>query len=118
MANITVVAASRFGQQQSLPHPDTLSPQQLREWVIQRSCPGGGGCRAGGAGAAGQQRQPAHPDTLWPQRIREWIVQRSCPGGGGYGFMVLDSGGSSVSRRPSPRNGYATVFLSEASLVV
>ncbi|CAI7784022.1 unnamed protein product [Closterium sp. NIES-53] len=85
MATITVVAVSRGGQQQPLPHSDTLSPQQIREWVIQRGHPGGGGYRAGGAG---QQRQPAHPDTLSPQQIPEWIVQRDCPGGGGYGFMA------------------------------
>ncbi|CAI7768126.1 unnamed protein product [Closterium sp. NIES-54] len=84
MATITVVAASRGGQQQPLPHLDTLSLQQLREWVIQRGRLGGGGYRARGAG---QQQQPAHPDTLSPQQIREWIIQRSRPGGGGYGFM-------------------------------
>ncbi|CAI7810169.1 unnamed protein product [Closterium sp. NIES-54] len=43
MATIMVVAAPRGGQQQPLPHPDTLSPQQLREWVLQRGRPGGGG---------------------------------------------------------------------------
>ncbi|CAI7920784.1 unnamed protein product [Closterium sp. NIES-53] len=32
MATITVVAAARGGQQQPLPHPDMLSPQQLRKW--------------------------------------------------------------------------------------
>ncbi|CAI7784570.1 unnamed protein product [Closterium sp. NIES-53] len=84
MATITVVAASRGGQQQPLPHPYSLSPQQLREWVIQQGRPGGGGYLAGGAG---QQRQPTHPDTLSPQQIHEWIVQRGRPGGGGYGFI-------------------------------
>ncbi|CAI7881327.1 unnamed protein product [Closterium sp. NIES-53] len=65
-----VVAASRSGQQQPLPHLDTLSPQQLREWVIQGGRPGGGDYCAGSAGGAGQQRQPAHPDTLSPQQIQ------------------------------------------------
>ncbi|CAI7859249.1 unnamed protein product [Closterium sp. NIES-54] len=37
------IAAARGGQQQPLPLPDTQSPQQLREWVIQRARPGGGG---------------------------------------------------------------------------
>ncbi|CAI7853086.1 unnamed protein product [Closterium sp. NIES-54] len=89
MAIITVVALSRGGQQQPLPHRDTLSPQQVREWAIQQGRPGGGGSGGGGygAGGAGQQRQPAHPDTLSPQHIHEWIVQRGRPGGGGYGFM-------------------------------
>ncbi|CAI7887517.1 unnamed protein product [Closterium sp. NIES-53] len=94
MATITVVAASRGGQQQPLPHPGTLSPQQLREWVIQRGRPGGGGYRAGGAG---HQRQPAHPDTLSPQQICEWIVQCGRPGGGGYGFMEAAALGASES---------------------
>ncbi|CAI7841077.1 unnamed protein product [Closterium sp. NIES-54] len=84
MATIMVVAAYRVGQQRPLPHLDTLSPQQLRKWVIQRGRPGGGGYRAGGAG---QHRQPGHPDTLSLQQIHEWVVQCSRPGGGGYGFM-------------------------------
>ncbi|CAI7921118.1 unnamed protein product [Closterium sp. NIES-53] len=67
MTTITVTAATRGGQKQPLPRLDTLSPQQLREWVIQRGRPGGGGyC----AECAGQQRQPVHPDTLLPQQIR------------------------------------------------
>ncbi|CAI7899977.1 unnamed protein product [Closterium sp. NIES-53] len=80
MATITVVATYRGGQQQPLPHPDTLSPQQFHEWVI-RGRPGGGGYCAGGAG------QPAHLDTLSSQQICEWVVRRGRPGGGGYGFM-------------------------------
>ncbi|CAI7860601.1 unnamed protein product, partial [Closterium sp. NIES-54] len=43
MATITIVAAARGGQKQPLPLPDTQSPQQLREWVIQRAHLGGGG---------------------------------------------------------------------------
>ncbi|CAI7924248.1 unnamed protein product [Closterium sp. NIES-54] len=52
MATITVIVVSRVGQQQPLPHPDTLSPQQLRERVIQQGRPGDGGYRGGGAGEA------------------------------------------------------------------
>ncbi|CAI7803173.1 unnamed protein product [Closterium sp. NIES-54] len=74
MATITIVAAPRGGQQQPLPHPDTVSPQQLREWVIQRGRPGGGGYCAGGAGGAGQQRQPAHPNTPSPQQIHSSLA--------------------------------------------
>ncbi|CAI7898240.1 unnamed protein product [Closterium sp. NIES-54] len=95
MATIMVVAASRSGQQQPLPHLDTLSPQQLREWVIQGGRPGGGDYCAGSAGGAGQQRQPAHPDTLSPQQIRKWIVQRGRPCGGGYGLMEAAALGAS-----------------------
>ncbi|CAI7836012.1 unnamed protein product [Closterium sp. NIES-54] len=35
--------AARGGQRRSLPLPDDPTPQQLREWVIQRARPGGGG---------------------------------------------------------------------------
>ncbi|CAI7887004.1 unnamed protein product [Closterium sp. NIES-54] len=94
MTTITVTAATRGGQKQPLPRLDTLSPQQLREWVIQRGRPGGGGyC----AECAGQQRQPVHPDTLLPQQIRELIVQRGRPGCGGYGFMEAAALGASES---------------------
>ncbi|CAI7864760.1 unnamed protein product [Closterium sp. NIES-54] len=94
MATITVVAASRGGQRQPLPHPDTLSLQQLREWVIQRGRPGGGGYRGGGAG---QQRQLAHTDTLSPQQIRGWVVQRGRPGGGGYEAAALGASESAAT---------------------
>ncbi|CAI7815800.1 unnamed protein product [Closterium sp. NIES-54] len=89
MTTITVEVASRGRQQQPLPHSNTLSPQKLREWVIQRGRPGGGG--------DGQQRQPAHPDTLSPQQICEWIVQRGRLGDGGYGFMNAAALGASES---------------------
>ncbi|CAI7901153.1 unnamed protein product [Closterium sp. NIES-54] len=35
--------AARGGQRQSLPLPDDPTPVQLREWVLQRARPGGGG---------------------------------------------------------------------------
>ncbi|CAI7792300.1 unnamed protein product [Closterium sp. NIES-53] len=35
--------AIRGGQRRSLPLPDDPTPQQLREWVLQRARPGGGG---------------------------------------------------------------------------
>ncbi|CAI7862065.1 unnamed protein product, partial [Closterium sp. NIES-54] len=41
--------AAAAGQQRQSRHQETLSPQQLREWVIQRGHPGGGGYGAGGA---------------------------------------------------------------------
>ncbi|CAI5526162.1 unnamed protein product [Closterium sp. Naga37s-1] len=43
MATIAAVAAARGGQQRALLLPDDPTPQQLREWVIQRGRPGGGG---------------------------------------------------------------------------
>ncbi|CAI7866121.1 unnamed protein product [Closterium sp. NIES-53] len=43
MATITAVAAARGGQWPSLPLWDNPTPQQLREWVLQRARPDGGG---------------------------------------------------------------------------
>ncbi|CAI7735545.1 unnamed protein product [Closterium sp. NIES-54] len=78
MASITVVAVSRGGQQQPLPHPDTLSLQQLREWIrewiVQRGRPGGGGY---GFKGTGQRRQQ---ETFSPQRLRDCVSQRGVPG--------------------------------------
>ncbi|CAI7774680.1 unnamed protein product [Closterium sp. NIES-54] len=84
MATITVVAASRGGQQQPLPYPDTLSPQQLRGWVIQRGRPGGGGYGAGGGGgygflSTGQRWQQCQQETFSPQRLRDCVSQRGVP---------------------------------------
>ncbi|CAI7824960.1 unnamed protein product, partial [Closterium sp. NIES-53] len=61
---------------------DSLSPQQLHEWVIQRGRPSDGGY---GAGGTGQQRQSPRQETLLPQQLREWVIQQGHPGGGGYG---------------------------------
>ncbi|CAI7811828.1 unnamed protein product [Closterium sp. NIES-54] len=55
--------AARGGQQRSLPLPDDPTPQQLREWVIQRGSPGGGGF-----------------GFMWPQRPRDCASQRCVPG--------------------------------------
>ncbi|CAI7890919.1 unnamed protein product [Closterium sp. NIES-53] len=60
MVTITVVAVARGGQQRSLPLLDDPTPQQLREWVIQR---GGGGF-----------------GFMWPQRPRDCASQRCVPG--------------------------------------
>ncbi|CAI7794569.1 unnamed protein product [Closterium sp. NIES-53] len=51
--------AARGGQQRSLPLPDDPTPQQLREWVIQRGSPGGGGF-----------------GFMWPHRPRDCASQR------------------------------------------
>ncbi|CAI7794263.1 unnamed protein product [Closterium sp. NIES-54] len=75
MASITIVAASGGGQQQQQCQPETLSPQELREWVIRRGHPGGGGYGSGGtrghpggggygAGGTRQQRQHRQQETL------------------------------------------------------
>ncbi|CAI7856161.1 unnamed protein product, partial [Closterium sp. NIES-54] len=91
---------------------------QLREWVIQRGHPGGGGYRdgvAGGAGGAGQQRQPAHPDTPSPQQIREWVVHRGRPCGGGYVFMEAAALGASESAAALGASEFAAVLGASVS---
>ncbi|CAI7875700.1 unnamed protein product [Closterium sp. NIES-53] len=50
-------------EQRSLPLPDDPTPQQLRDWVIQRGSPGGGGF-----------------GFMWPQRPRDCASQRCVPG--------------------------------------
>ncbi|CAI7804629.1 unnamed protein product [Closterium sp. NIES-53] len=77
MATITVFAAAKGGQQQTLPLPDTLSPQQLREWVIQRARPGGGGF---GFLSNAQRRQQSQQETFSPQLLSELFSQRCVPG--------------------------------------
>ncbi|CAI7789530.1 unnamed protein product, partial [Closterium sp. NIES-53] len=61
---------SRGGQQQPLPHLDTLSPLQICEWVVQRARAGGGGF---GFMYTGQRRQHL-------QRLPECVSQRGVPG--------------------------------------
>ncbi|CAI7883174.1 unnamed protein product [Closterium sp. NIES-54] len=64
---------ARGGQRRSLPLPDDPTPQQLREWVLQRACPGGGGfcflCTA-------QRRQQSQQKTFSPQVLSELVPQR------------------------------------------
>ncbi|CAI7740562.1 unnamed protein product [Closterium sp. NIES-53] len=106
MATITVVAASGDRQQQPR-HPDTLSPQQLRDWVIQRGCPGGGGY---GPGGTRQQWQSRSPETLSPQQLRERVIQRCRPGGGGYVH-----GGASESAAPLGASAFAATCAIESA---
>ncbi|CAI7737005.1 unnamed protein product [Closterium sp. NIES-53] len=73
MANIMVVAAAKGGQQQPLPLPDMLSPQQLRDWVIQRARPGGGGF---GFLRTAQQWQQSQQETFSPQVLSELVSHR------------------------------------------
>ncbi|CAI7915709.1 unnamed protein product [Closterium sp. NIES-53] len=63
-------------QQQQSRRQETLSPQQLREWGIQRERPGGGGY---GAGGIGQQQQQCQQETLSPQQLHEWVSRRCIP---------------------------------------
>ncbi|CAI7862711.1 unnamed protein product [Closterium sp. NIES-54] len=62
-----IVAASSGGQQQQQCQANTLLPQQLCEWVIQRDRPGGGDYGVMRAGGTGQQRQSRRQETLSPQ---------------------------------------------------
>ncbi|CAI7777663.1 unnamed protein product [Closterium sp. NIES-53] len=62
MATITAVAVAKGGQQRSLPLPDDPTTQQLRDRVIQRGSPGGGGF-----------------GFMWPQRPRDCASQQCVP---------------------------------------
>ncbi|CAI7858383.1 unnamed protein product, partial [Closterium sp. NIES-54] len=64
------------GRQQLPRYPDTLSPQQLRDLVIQRGRPGGGGY---GLGGTRQQRQSHSSETLSPEQLHEWQSQLQTP---------------------------------------
>ncbi|CAI7932028.1 unnamed protein product [Closterium sp. NIES-54] len=71
------VAAARGGQQRSLPLPDDPTPQQLREWVIQRGSPSGGGFGFMGVAQRRQQRPRSTFSLQWP---RDCASQRCVPG--------------------------------------
>ncbi|CAI7812885.1 unnamed protein product [Closterium sp. NIES-54] len=96
MDTITVVAASGGRQQQPRP-PDTLSPEQLREWVIQRGRSGPGAWDYLRAGGTGQQRQSRRQETLSPQQLREWVIQRGRSGPGAWDY--LRAGGTGQQRQ-------------------
>ncbi|CAI7803494.1 unnamed protein product [Closterium sp. NIES-53] len=65
--------AARGGQRRSLPLPDDPTPQQLREWVLQRARPGGGGF---GFLRTAQRRQQSQQETFSPQMLSELFPQR------------------------------------------
>ncbi|CAI7847484.1 unnamed protein product [Closterium sp. NIES-54] len=69
--------ADRGGQQQPLPHPNTLSPQQLREWVLQQARPGG---RGFGFLRTAQRQQQSDIETFSPQQLSELVSQRCVTG--------------------------------------
>ncbi|CAI7801310.1 unnamed protein product [Closterium sp. NIES-54] len=68
--------AGGAGQQRQPAHPDTLSPQQIREWVVQRGRPGGGGC---GFMGTGQRRQQRQQEIFSPQQLRDYVSHRGVP---------------------------------------
>ncbi|CAI7799087.1 unnamed protein product [Closterium sp. NIES-54] len=69
--------AARGGQRRSLPLPDDPTPQQLREWLLQRARPSGGGfvflCTA-------QRLQQSQRETFSPQVLSELFPQRCVTG--------------------------------------
>ncbi|CAI7910232.1 unnamed protein product [Closterium sp. NIES-54] len=69
--------AARGGQRRSLPLPDDPTPQQLREWVLQRARPGG---RGFGFLCTAQRRQQRQQDTFSPQVLSELFPQRCVTG--------------------------------------
>ncbi|CAI7852409.1 unnamed protein product [Closterium sp. NIES-54] len=67
----------RGGQRRSLPLPDDPTPQQLREWVLQRARPGGGGF---GFLCTAQRQQQSQQATFSPQVLSELFPQRCVTG--------------------------------------
>ncbi|CAI7871462.1 unnamed protein product [Closterium sp. NIES-53] len=84
--------ASGGGQQLPSRLQETLSPQQLREWVVRyRADTGGtryggtelGNADSGGAECGGGQPLPLRrQETLSPQQLREWVVGRHAESAG------------------------------------
>ncbi|CAI7933331.1 unnamed protein product [Closterium sp. NIES-54] len=69
--------AARGGQRRSLPLPDDPTPQQLREWVLQRARPGGEGF---GFLRTAQRQQQSQQETFSPQVLFELVPQRCVTG--------------------------------------
>ncbi|CAI7741281.1 unnamed protein product [Closterium sp. NIES-54] len=67
----------RGGQRRSLPLSDDPTPQQLREWVLQRARPGGGGF---GSLRTAQRRQQSQQGTFSPLVLSELVPQRCVTG--------------------------------------
>ncbi|CAI7858608.1 unnamed protein product [Closterium sp. NIES-54] len=65
--------AARGGKQRSLPLPDDPTPQQLREWVLERARPGGGGFSFL---RTAQRREQNQQETFSPQVLSEFFPQR------------------------------------------
>ncbi|CAI7810520.1 unnamed protein product [Closterium sp. NIES-54] len=74
---VLAFAAFRGGQQQSLPLSDNPTPQHLREWVIKRGTPGGGGF---GFMVTAQRQQQRPMGTFSLQRLRDCASKRCVPG--------------------------------------
>ncbi|CAI7924553.1 unnamed protein product [Closterium sp. NIES-54] len=102
-----LVAASGGGQQQQC-QPETLSSQELREWVARRGRSGPGAWDFMRAGGTGQRRQSRRQETLSPQQLREWVVRRGSPGGGGYRAGGTRQQRQQRLRRPSHRSSFAS----------
>ncbi|CAI7849436.1 unnamed protein product [Closterium sp. NIES-54] len=82
-------AAARGGQRRSLPLPDDPTPQQLREWALQRARPGGGGfgfiCTAQRQQQSQQATFSAHVlSELFPQRCVTGSVEATALGASEY----------------------------------
>ncbi|CAI7904772.1 unnamed protein product [Closterium sp. NIES-53] len=69
--------AARGGQRRSLPLPDDPTPQQLREWVLQRARPCGGGF---GFLRTAQRRHQSQQETFSPQVLSELFPQQCVTG--------------------------------------
>ncbi|CAI7812606.1 unnamed protein product [Closterium sp. NIES-53] len=105
-------AASQVGQQRRSHCQETLSPQQLREWVIQRGRPGGGGY---GAGGTGQQHQHRQQETLLPQQPRDWVSQRCVLGSAEATSLGATALGASEYAAPLGASASAATGASESA---
>ncbi|CAI7927225.1 unnamed protein product [Closterium sp. NIES-54] len=93
------VAAARGGQRRSPPLPDDPTPQQLREWVLQRARPGGGGF---GFLRTTQRRQQSQHETFSPQVLSELFPRRCVTGSVEAAALGASESAAAVGARASP----------------
>ncbi|CAI7901274.1 unnamed protein product [Closterium sp. NIES-54] len=96
------VATARGGQRRPLPLPDDPTPQQLREWVLQRARPGGGGF---GFLRTAQRRQQSHQETFSPQVLTELFPQRCVTVSAEAAALGASESAAALGTRASPATG-------------
>ncbi|CAI7755176.1 unnamed protein product [Closterium sp. NIES-54] len=104
--------AARGGQRWSLPLSDDPTPQQLREWVLQRPRPGGGGF---GFLRTAQRRQQSQQETFSPQVLSELFPQRCVTGS--VETAALGAGESAVALGASESAAALAATVLSASLL-
>ncbi|CAI7776463.1 unnamed protein product, partial [Closterium sp. NIES-53] len=111
LLTVTAVAAARGGRRRSLPLPNDPTPQQLREWVLQRARLGGGGfvfLRTA------QRRQQSQQETfslhvlseLFPQRCVAGSVEAAALGASNSAAALgASESAAALGARSSPATG-------------